>query len=149
MVEVSDNSAIGGDLQLEQGGASTISSTHVHGDLQWSEKDGSLAAQRSRLTGNFQADQNRGGLTISDNWICGDLECEQNTPAPTTVDNWVSGDHSGQCAAAAGRQAMHRPVTRRPTPHPQARPVHARPRCAGDSVFDDPSDDQCDGGGDD
>jgi hypothetical protein len=151
LVEVSDNSTIGGNLQQEQGGSSAVRDSQIHGDLQWSEQSGWLAVQRTGVSGNLQADQNSGGLKISDNRIGGDLECEQNTPAPTGGDNTVSGHRSGQCAAAAGgREPAHRQVTPRSHPHPHPRHGHERPRCAGDSVSDDPSDDpQCDGGGDD
>lgn len=149
LVEVSANSSIGGNLQLEQGGSSAVNDSHIDGDLQWSEQSGSQAVRHSKVGGNLQADQNNGGLAIFGNRIGGDLECEQNSPAPSAAGNSVSGHHSGQCAAHARGQAMHRHATQRPSRHPQARPEHHRPRCAGDSVSDDPSDDQCDGSGED
>jgi hypothetical protein len=149
LVEVSANSSIGGNLQLEQGGSSVVNDSHIDGDLQWSEQSGSQAVRHSKVGGNLQAEQNNGGLAIFGNRIGGDLECEQNSPVPSAAGNSVSGHHSGQCATHARGQAMHRHATQRPSRHPQARPEHHRPRCAGDSVSDDPSDDQCDGSGED
>jgi hypothetical protein len=137
LVEVSDNATIRGNLQLERGGASTVRDSEIRGDLRWLQQAGSLRVDHSRVSGNLQADQSSGGLTISFNRIGGDLECRQNSPAPASGDNTISGHRYGQCAPAA-----------RVTPRPKPPLVHQQPQCAGDSVSDDPSDDQCDAGGD-
>jgi hypothetical protein len=151
-VVLSSSSWIGGNVQLEQGGASSVRDSQIHGDLQTSQQTGALDVLRSSVGGNLQVRQNNNRVTISGNRIGGDLECQQNTQAPRAGSNRVSRHRVGQCAAAdPTRVSMHRHA---PPPHPhslrtQPRRAHPRPRCAGDSVSDDPSDDQCDGGGDD
>ncbi len=149
LVEVSDNSSIRGNLSLEQGGSAAVRDSHIRGDLKWEQQSGSLVVLRSRVGGNLRADQNSGGLTISGNRIWGDLGCGQNTPGPTGGGNRVRGHRAGQCAVTTtGKKVTHTYGTRA-RPQPEPNPVHLRPPCAGDSVSDDPSDDQCDAGGDD
>jgi hypothetical protein len=147
VVVMSGYSRVGGNLQLDQGGSSTVSDSQIHGDLQTSQQTGALTVLHNRVGGSLQVGQNSGRVTISGNRIGGDLECEQNTPAPRGGGNRVSGHRAGQCAAAdRGRRSMHRQA---PHPHSQPKRAHQRPRCAGDSGSDDPSDDQCDGAGED
>jgi hypothetical protein len=143
-VNVSAGSAIGGNLQLEQGGFATVSRARVHGDLQWTMQAGPLRIRQTIVTGNLQADQNRGWLLISESRISGDLQCHQNTRPPIQRGNVVGGIREGQCAPDRGPRP---PAADTHTGPPPAAPrVHAaqpRPPCAGDSVSDDPSDDQC------
>ena len=142
VVGVSHHSTIGGNLQLARGGLAAVTNSRIRGDLQWSEQTGTLTVQRSTIGGNLQAMRNHGWLTVTGNRIRGDLECGLNRRAPISARNAVRGHREGQCAAPAPRRVT------RPHPHPVAtpRPVHHRPPCAGDSVSDDPSDDQCDAG---
>ncbi len=148
-VAMSGHSWVGGNLQLEQGGSSAVSDSQIRGDLQTAQQTGALVVLHNSVGGNLQVDQNSGRVTISGNRIGGDLNCEQNSPAPRGGDNRVSGHRAGQCAAPH-RTSPHRFATP-PDPHRQTQPSHAqhRPRCAGDTVSDDASDDQCDGGGED
>jgi hypothetical protein len=151
LVAMTGHSWVGGNLQLEQGGSSAVSDSQIRGDLQTAQQTGALAVLHNSVGGNLQVGQNSGRVTISGNRIGGDLECEQNTPAPRGSDNRVSGHRAGQCAdSRRSRTSMHRSATPQ-NRHRQTQPRHAhqRPRCAGDSVSDDPSDDQCDGGGED
>jgi hypothetical protein len=58
---------------------------------------------------------------------------------PIRAGNGVVGHREGQCALVVQRRAQGgRVLTRR-----GARAAAPRPPCAGDSVSDDPSDDQC------
>lgn len=57
LVEVSDSSTIGGSLQLQQGGSSTVSDSHIRGELLWSEQDGAVAVQRTRRRSPFMLDR--------------------------------------------------------------------------------------------
>lgn len=134
-VAVSVRSSIGGNLQLEQGGSAAVSRSAIHGDLQWTMHSGPLAVTRTVIDGNLQADQNSGGLIISGNRIGGDLQCHQNTRRPVRAGNVVAGHREGQCASDSRHS--------RPVAHQTTHSARPRPRCAGDSVSDDPSDDRC------
>jgi hypothetical protein len=96
-VNITDGSKIEGNLQLEQGGSSSVSDTHIDGDLKWEEQSGPLAAEANTIGGNLQADRNQGPLTVSGNRILGDLECEENDALLVSAGNNVSGDAQGQC----------------------------------------------------
>jgi hypothetical protein len=144
-VVVSAGSSIGGNLHLDQGGSATVSRSEVHGDLQWTMQAGPLSIRQTDVTGNLQVDQNRGRLTISDSHIGGDLQCQQNTRTPTQRANTVGGHREGQCAPVHRRRVpttTHRHAGPPPAP-PGVHRAKRRPPCAGDSVSDDPSDDQC------
>jgi hypothetical protein len=141
-VVVSAGSSIGGNVRLEQGGVATLSRALVRGNLQWTDQAGPLTVWQAEVTGDLQADQNGGRVTISDSRIGGDLQCRQNTRTPIQSADTVGGDREGQCAPVHRRQVA---ADGHAGP-PSASRVHRdKPRnaCAGDSMSDDRSDDQC------
>lgn len=97
-VDVTAASVVQGNIQVEQGGSSTVTDTRIDGDLQWEAQSGPLVAERNTIDGNLQAEENRGGLTVADNTIDGNLPCGSNDPAPDGGGNAVSGDREGQCS---------------------------------------------------
>jgi hypothetical protein len=99
VVEVTGNSSIGGNLQVQQGGSSTVTNTKIDGDLELKEQSGQLQAAGNIISGNVEADSNSGGLTVSSNRIGGDLKCEDNSPAANGGGNSVSGSREEQCAS--------------------------------------------------
>ena len=45
IIEVTNDSTIGGNIQVEQGGSATVLDTEVQGDLEWKEQRGPLTAK--------------------------------------------------------------------------------------------------------
>ncbi len=137
---VAARSSIGGNVELAQGGSVSVSQAEIRGDLQSTMQRGQLTVRQTLIRGDLQLDQNSGGLIIAGNRIGGDLRCFQNSRMPVRGANLVAGHREGQCALTPGPgvgapRLVIRPPSRRAAP---------RPPCAGDSVSDDPSDDQCD-----
>ena len=97
-VEVVSGSAVGGNIQIKQGGGAHIASVRIKGDLQFEENRGSLNANNNTIGGNLQAFKNMGGLSITENTIDANLQCKENWPAPTGGDNIVKGNKEDQCA---------------------------------------------------
>jgi hypothetical protein len=137
-------SSIGGALNLVQGGAATIRHARIGRNVQWTMQRGQLALQQTIIRGDLDLDQNRGAVLIARNRIGGDLQCHHNSRRPVRISNVIAGQRAGQCAWVGRRVTRHGTVR---MPLPLARHPHVsspRPPCAGDSVSDDPSDDQCD-----
>ena len=142
-VVISAGSTIGGNLQLEQGGAAAVGRAVVRGDVQWLRQAGPLTIRQAVVGGNLQVDQNRGWLIIARSRVGGDLQCHQNVRTPIQREAAVRGNREGQCAPVVRRAApVHRTTSRPPVGH-RAHAARPRPPCAGDSVSDDPSDDAC------
>lgn len=78
-VAISAGSAIGGSIQLNQGGTASILNSRVNADV--------------------QLFTNRGTQVVRGNTIGGNLQCKSNTPAPTGGANRVAGNKEDQCAA--------------------------------------------------
>ena len=72
------SSAVGGSVQLKQGGGTTLRSNRVKGDVQ--------------LFTNLS-----GTKTVSYNTIDGNLQCKENVPAPVGTGNVVGGNKEDQC----------------------------------------------------
>ena len=96
-VSVTEDSTVGGSIQIKQGGAATIHRVRVTGDIQFESNSGALGARDNRVGGSLQAFQNRGGIRIANNVIDGDLQCKENVPAPAGGDNLVRGSKEDQC----------------------------------------------------
>ena len=73
---------MGGNLQLESGGAATVRDSHVDGDLSWEDQHGELSRPSNTVRGNLELDGNTGRLTVSRQPIGGDLSCQENAPGP-------------------------------------------------------------------
>lgn len=71
-------SAIGGSIQLKQGGSARIVRNDVDEDL--------------------QSFTNRGAQNFTRNRIDGNMQCKENVPAPTGSGNVVQGNKEDQCA---------------------------------------------------
>ena len=79
------------------GGAATIKTASIEGDLLFDDNDGSVRATDNSIGGNLQAFQNTGGVAISNNVVDGNLQCKANVPAPTGGGNQASSKED-QCA---------------------------------------------------
>jgi hypothetical protein len=90
LTDLGGTSAIGGSVQIKQGGTASIAGASIGGDLQLDAMSGPLAASGNRITGNLQAMANRGGLALIANRMGGALQCKDNLPAPTGGDNTAS-----------------------------------------------------------
>lgn len=98
-VSVTDNSTVGGSIQIKQGGAATVHHVRLRGDLQFDSNARLLSALNNRIGGNLQATQNRGGMRIANNVIDGNLRCKENVPSPKGGGNTVRGSKEGQCGS--------------------------------------------------
>lgn len=107
------HSFVGGNIQLERGGASRIDATTIDGNLQVGRANGAQIANGNVIDGDLQPFGNRGGFEIRSNRIDGNLQCNGNLPAPHGGDNAVSGDREGQCA-----NLVPRPPSEVPGPGP-------------------------------
>jgi len=96
-VDVLSGSAVGGSIQIIQGGGAFIDGVHIQGDLRFEENRSGLTANRNTIGGNLQAFKNSGGLAITRNAIDTDLQCKENWPAPTGGGNFVRGNREDQC----------------------------------------------------
>ncbi|MGI8649860.1 MAG: hypothetical protein ACR2KW_05710 [Rubrobacter sp.] len=100
VVQVSQRSFVGGDIQLDKGrsgGNSFIGGSTVDGNLQLKQNYAKITAQNNVIQGDLQAESNRGGLVFKSNRIFENFQCKQNNPAPTGGGN-IAGDKEGQCA---------------------------------------------------
>lgn len=97
-VNVTNNSTVGGSIQIKQGRAAKIDTVRVNGDIQFDANSRALSATRNTVGGSIQAFQNRGGVTIANNRVNGNLQCKENRPAPTGGNNQVQGSKEDQCA---------------------------------------------------
>lgn len=102
VVQVTDGAAVGGSIQIKQGGAATIDRVQLSGDLQWDENRGLLIATRNQVGGSVQVFKNSGGVAITDNTIDGNLQCKENDPIPTVGNNLVQGSTQDQCIPPGG-----------------------------------------------
>jgi hypothetical protein len=91
--------AVGGSVQIKQGGRASVLRTTIEGDLQIDAMSGPLALRRNTIGGSLQAVQNRGTLEVLRNAIDGNLQCKENAIAPTGGSNVVQGVKEDQCAA--------------------------------------------------
>jgi hypothetical protein len=97
LVSVTDESTVGGSIQIKQGGGATIVSVKVDGDIQFDDNTRPLRASGNRVGGNIQVVENTGGVRIDDNTVDGNLQCKENRPAPTGGNNIVKGSKEDQC----------------------------------------------------
>ncbi len=97
-VNVVDYSRVGGSIQVNQGGGSTISSTRVLGDIQLGENVSLLRALNNTVGGSIQIVKNFGGAEVRGNRIDGNLQCKENDPRPFGGGNIVQGSKEDQCA---------------------------------------------------
>ncbi len=100
VVQVKNNSFVGGDIQLKKGqsgGSSLISASKIDGNLQLEENRAKMTANSNTIQGDFQAFKNRGGLSFNNNRISQNFQCKENNPAPTGGGN-TAGDKEDQCA---------------------------------------------------
>ncbi len=98
LVEVIDNSRVGGSVQVKQGDSAKVADSKVDADIQFESNDGPLSILRNTVGGNVQVFQNSGGVTIRRNVIDGNLQCKENKPAPQGGKNVVQGNKEDQCA---------------------------------------------------
>lgn len=96
-VSVTDDSTVGGSIQVKHGGAATIHHVRVTGDIQFESNSGALSALENRVGGSLQAFRNRGGVKIANNVIDGKLQCKENVPAPKGGNNVAKGGREDQC----------------------------------------------------
>jgi hypothetical protein len=141
-VSMTARSLIVGNLKLAQGGSATISHAEIRADLEWTMQTGQLTVRQTIIRGDLTVNRNSGGLIFAGNRIDGDLQCHQNLRVPLRGDNLVGGQREGQCAGVGATATRYR-STRHPVWHRRMPMERPRPRCAGDSVSDDPSDDEC------
>jgi hypothetical protein len=141
-VLIASRSLIAGSVVLAHGGSSSVTHAEIRADLQMVMDTGRLTVRRTLIGGDLTANRNAGALILSGNRIGGDLRCHQNLRSPLRGQNLVAGFRAGQCALMAlpgiGPRTAHHPVRRGQIPQGPWRPP-----CAGDSVSDDPSDDEC------
>jgi hypothetical protein len=97
-VEVLPGSAVGGSIQIVQGGGAVVDSVQITGDLFFDKNELDLTATGNQVGGNLQAFTNTGGVTITDNIVEGNLQCKENSPAPSGGNNVVQGNLEDQCA---------------------------------------------------
>ena len=97
LVQVLENSRVGGSVQLKQGRAASVNDSHVDGDIQYESNSGMLRALRNDVGGNLQVMQNVGGVELRRNVIDGNLQCKSNSPAPIGGGNVVGGNKEDQC----------------------------------------------------
>jgi hypothetical protein len=97
-VTVSNESRIGGSVQVKSGGGAAIENSRVGINVQYDRNRGALRLLQSRVDGSVQATRNTGGVVISGNTIAGNLQCSENNPPPTGSGNIVGGNKEGQCA---------------------------------------------------
>jgi hypothetical protein len=97
LVQVLENSRVGGSVQLKQGGRASVNDSHVDGDIQFESNNGVLRALRNDVGGSVQIMQNVGGVEVRRNIIDGNLQCKANTPAPIGGGNVVGGNKEDQC----------------------------------------------------
>lgn len=141
-VSFASRSLIGGTVTLLQGGSSTISHAEIRSDLDWTLHTGQLTVRQTVIGGDLRANRNSGRLVLVGSRIGGDLQCLQNLRLPIRGDNVVLGQRTGQCALIRASVPSYwndnAPEWNRRNPA-----TRWRPPCAGDSVSDDPSDDEC------
>lgn len=139
-VLIASRSLISGNLVLAHGGSASVSHAEIGADLELVMDTGRLAVRRTIIGRDLIANRNAGGLILAGNRIGGDLRCHQNLRMPLRAVNAVAGFRVGQCAPAA----LSRPRTDHHLGRLGQTPTDRwRPPCAGDSVSDDPSDDEC------
>jgi hypothetical protein len=96
-VTVSNNSSVGGSIQIKQGEAATVIGVQVNGDILFDDNSSQIVADNNVVGGNLQAFQNTGGLAILNNRIDGNLQCKENNPAPVGSNNQAA-SLEDQCA---------------------------------------------------
>lgn len=96
-VGIGGYSAVGGSVQIVQGGGATIEQARIKGDLQFESNTAPLAANGNTIGGSLQAFQNMGGATFNHNRMNGNMQCKENIPAPTGSGN-ISPSKEDQCA---------------------------------------------------
>lgn len=97
-VVVNRSSRVGGSIQVEQGGAATVTASRITHDIQYDANNRRLKANGNKVGGSIQVIGNSGGAEISRNVVNGDLQCKENRPAPTGGNNVVGGNKQDQCA---------------------------------------------------
>lgn len=95
-VSVSQNSRIGGNIQLDQGGAFQVLNSRAEG-IQVKTNSGSSLLQNNRVKADIQVFSHSGGIKITKNQVDGNLQCKENSPAPTGGKNVVQGNKEDQC----------------------------------------------------
>jgi hypothetical protein len=96
-VSVVGGSTVRGSVQVKQGGAATVTSSRINGDIQFDANRRYLRVNDSRVGGNIQVVGNRNGAQIHRNSVKGNLQCKENRPAPTGSKNSVGGNKEDQC----------------------------------------------------
>ena len=105
-VRVTNNSSVGGSIQIKQGGSADIANTAVTADIQFESNRSALRAASNTVGGNIQIVQNSGGVSVTNNVIDGNLQCKENTPAPIGSGNVVKGSAEDQCANLTGSSTI-------------------------------------------
>jgi hypothetical protein len=143
-VSITARSIIGGNLVMERGSTAVVGQVRIHGRLVSFGQRGPLAIRFTAVAGDVVVNGNLSRSIVTDSRIGGDFSCRMNRVSPFRANNIVIGERQGQCTAVLHRRAW--PWTDdRPARRVSARPPEwHRPPCAGDSVSDDPSDDECD-----
>ncbi|GAA2863958.1 hypothetical protein GCM10010517_23100 [Streptosporangium fragile] len=96
-VSVVGGSVVRGSVQVKQGGAATVVSSRINGDIQLDANHRYLRVNGNRVGGNIQVVGNRNGAQIHRNSVKGNLQCKENRPKPTGSGNAVGGDKEDQC----------------------------------------------------
>jgi len=94
---VTYRSRIGGSVQVKQGGAATVKSSRITGDIQYDANRRYLRANRNKVGGSIQIVGNSGGAEIFRNVVDGNLQCKENRPRPIGGGNVVGGNKEDQC----------------------------------------------------
>ncbi len=138
-VSITSRTLVEGNVVLTHGDSGVIGAAQIRGNLRWSMQTGLGTIRHTVIGGDLVASGGIGRLVISGNRIRGDLRCRENLRAPVTGVNLVAGRRTGRCAAPRVRA-----FERRGGGHVRPAPTQSgRPPCAGDSVSDDPSDEEC------
>jgi hypothetical protein len=91
-------SRVRGQVQAVNGGRVKVVDSRIGGDLDVVQNDGAVEIRRTYIGDDVQAIANTGGVAIFANRIDGNLQCRDNRPRPTGDDNVVGGQADGQCS---------------------------------------------------
>ncbi|GLW11921.1 hypothetical protein Misp01_70490 [Microtetraspora sp. NBRC 13810] len=96
-VSVVGGAVVKGSVQVKQGGAATVTSSRINGDIQLDANRRYLRVNSNRVGGNIQIVGNRAGAQIHRNAVKGNLQCKENRPGVTGSRNAVGGNKEDQC----------------------------------------------------
>lgn len=96
-VITTDNSTVGGSIQIKKSNLITIEHTTVSGNIQLEANEDGLSILGNQVDGNVQIFKNQGGARIINNVIGGNLQCKENDPLPRIRNNFVNGSTKDQC----------------------------------------------------